>query len=193
MKTTRKMSTETITLGAVLTALVLVLQILGAPIRLGVFSVTLVLLPIVVGAAKCGVVIGTWLGFVFSIAVLISGDAAAFLAVNPVGAVITVVAKGTLCGFAAGITYRFLERYNRFFAVLAAAIVCPVVNTGVFLIGCLLFFMDTISEWGAAAGFENTVQYMVLGLVGANFLFEIGTNLILNPIIVRILDIMKKK
>ena len=189
----KSMSTKTITLGAVLTALIMVLQILGAPIRFGVFSVTLVLLPIVVGAATCGVIVGTWLGFVFGVAVLISGDASAFFAVNPAGTIITVLVKGTLCGFCAAIVYNLLEKRSRLIAVLAAAIVCPIVNTGVFLLGCSLFFMETISEWGAAAGFENTTQYMILGLVGINFLFEIGTNLVLNPVIVRILDITNKK
>ena len=186
---TKRMSTETLTLGAVLTALVLILQLLGQFIRFGPFSISLVLLPIVIGAAKCGTLISTWLGFVFGVAVFISGDAALFLSIDVIGTIVTVILKGTLCGLAAGVVYNLFEKRNRLVAVLAASVVCPIVNTGVFLLGCLLFFMETISEWGAAAGFESTAQYMILGLVGGNFLFEIGTNLILNPIVVRLLNI----
>ncbi len=191
MNTKRKMSTETMVLGAILTALVVVLQLMGSFIRFGMFSVSLVLMPIVIGAAKGGVKLGGWLGLVFGVTVLLSGDAAAFMAVNPAGTIITVLVKGTLCGLAAGIVYTALEKFNQYGAVIASAIVCPIVNTGIFLIGCVLFFMATITEWGAALGFENAAQYMFLGLAGGNFLFELATNIVLSPVILRILNLKK--
>lgn len=98
---------------AILTALVVILQFIGQTIRLGPFMISLVLMPIVIGAAVCGPKIGGWLGFVFGIFVLISGDAAAFLAVNVPGTVITVLLKGILCGLAAGIVYKALEEKNK--------------------------------------------------------------------------------
>jgi hypothetical protein len=52
--------------------------------------------------------------------------------------------------------------------------------------------MQAITEWGIAAGFTNVVGYMFLGLVGGNFLFELGSNIILSPVIVRVLNIEKK-
>lgn len=188
----RRKQTETLVLGAVLTALVIILQLLGSFIRFGPFSISLVLIPIVIGAAMCGVKIGAWLGFVFGAAVLISGDAAAFMSVNMVGTLITVLVKGTACGLVAALVYKAVEIINRYVAVIAAAIVCPVVNTGVFLLGCVLFFLPTITEWGASAGFSNPVAYMFLGLAGGNFLFELATNIILSPVIVRVLSIKKK-
>ena len=90
MSTQKKMSIQTMALGAVLTALVVVLQFLGAFIRFGPFQISLVLAPIVIGAAVGGAGLGGWLGFVFGMVVLLNGDAAAFLAVNAVGTVITV-------------------------------------------------------------------------------------------------------
>ena len=87
---------------------------------------------------------------------------------------------------------KLLENKNRYLAVMAAAIVCPVVNTGVFLLGCLVFFLSTITEWGKAVGFENVGSYMILGLVGANFIFELVTNIILAPIILRVEKLVKK-
>ncbi|MBR3869966.1 MAG: ECF transporter S component [Clostridia bacterium] len=188
----KKMSTQTLVLGAVMTALVVLLQYMGAFIKLGPFSITLVLIPIVIGAATCGAWIGSWLGFIFAIMVFVTGDAAAFLAVNVPGTIITVLAKGILCGLVAGLVYKVLSAKNQWVAVIASAIVCPLVNTGVFLLGCLAFFMDTISSWAAAAGLGgNVAYYMIFVLVGANFLVELGVNIVLSPIVVRLLNIRK--
>ena len=184
-------TTETLVLGAVLTALVIVLQYMGQFIRFGMFSISLVLLPIVIGAATCGPKVSTWLGFVFGIVVLCT-DAAAFFAIDVFGTIVTVLIKGALCGLAAGLTYRLFEKKNRYLAVIAAAIVCPIVNTGIFLLGCVMFFFETIAGWGLSFGFDSTLEYMILGLVGGNFLFEMATNIVLSPAIVRILNSMKK-
>lgn len=185
-------SIRQLAVGAVLTALVVILQLLGSFIRFGPFSISLVLVPIVLGAALCNSLIGGWLGFVFGTAVLLSGDAAAFFAVNPVGTVITVLVKGLLCGLAAGLVYSLFKNKNKYLAVILSAVICPVVNTGVFLIGCKLFFMETITEWGLALGFSNVAEYMFIGLAGGNFLFELGANILLAPVIIRVLDVFKK-
>lgn len=191
-KTNRQEQTQKLVLGAILTALVIILQLMGSFIRFGMFSISLVLVPIVIGAALCGYKTGAWLGFVFGVTVILSGDAAAFFAIDIIGTIITVIFKGTLCGLAAGITYKLLEKYNRYLAVMAAAVVCPVVNTGVFLLGCAVFFLSTIAEWGAGAGFTNTASYMFLGLAGGNFIFEMITNIILAPVILRIINLKNK-
>lgn len=175
-------------------AIVVVLQLLAVGLRLlGMFSLSLVLVPIVVGAAMYGWKAGGILGFVFGVAVLLSGDAAAFLAVDVLGTVVTVLAKGTFCGLAAGLVYKLVEKYNRTVAVFAAAFICPVVNTGIFLLGCLVFFMPTITEWGAALGFESVGAYMIFGLTGVNFLVELGVNLVLCPVISRLIRIGKRE
>ncbi len=188
-KESRSLSTGTLVLGAVLTALTVILQLMGAFIKFGPFSISLVLVPIVIGAATCGTKISTWLGLVFGVVVLLSGDAALFLAVDVPGTVITVLAKGILCGFTAGVTYNLISRKNKTLAVIVAAIVCPVVNTGIFLTGCLLFFMETITQW---AGGTNVGYYMITVLVGFNFVFELVINIVLSPVIVRLLKIKKK-
>ncbi len=192
MSTNRKQQTEKLVLGAVLTALVIVLQLLGSFIRFGVFSISLVLIPIVIGAAKCGVKIGTWLGLVFGFAVLLTGDANTFMAINAIGTIITVLLKGAACGFAAALTYKLIEKHNKTVAVIAAAVVCPVVNTGVFLLGCAVFFLETVTAWGAGLGFENAIAYMLFGLVGGNFVAELLINAVLSPVIVTVLNITGK-
>ena len=179
----RRASTETLALTAILTALVIVLQLLGSFIRFGPFSISLVLLPIVIGAAKCGAKAGAWLGLVFGLVVLISGDAALFLAVNVPGTILTVLLKGALSGLCAGLVYKLLEKHNKYVAVMVAALVCPIVNTGIFFLGCLAFFMEIVGEDATA---------FFVSLITTNFLIEIVTNVVLSPAVVRLLNLKKK-
>lgn len=188
---TRAQKTRRLVGLALFTAIVVVLQLLGSFIKFGPFSISLVLIPIVVGAALYGAWAGAWLGFVFSVVVLIT-DAGAFLAISVVGTVVTVILKGTLAGLLAGLAYKALEKHE-YPAVLASAFVCPVVNTGLFLLGCVVFFMPTIKEWAAAFGYENAGSYLILGMVGLNFVFELGVNLIFSPLIVRLIKLGRKE
>ena len=185
-----KTNTRKIAGVGLLTAVVVVLQLLGSFIHFGSFSISLVLIPIVVGASLYGVLSGAWLGLAFGITVLISGNAAAFLAVNPGGTVVTVLLKGALAGLLAGAVYKAIEKKNKVIATIVAAIICPVVNTGIFLIGCRLFFFDTIKTWAAGT---NVFVYMITGLVGFNFLFELGLNIILSPTIVKLTKLGRKE
>ena len=174
------------------TAIVMVLQFLGGGIKFGMFSISLVLVPIVVGSAVYGWKAGAWLGFAFGGAVLLSGDAAAFMAISPLATVAVVLVKGIACGLVAGLLYMLLEKLNKYVAVFSAAIICPVVNTGIFLLGCQFFFLDTVREWAAGLGYADAASYMFLGLAGTNFLIELAVNVVLSPVIVRLIKIGKK-
>ena len=188
----KRFNTRKLTGLALLTAIVVILQFLGAFIRFGPFSISLVLIPIVVGAALYGVWAGTWLGFVFGLVVLLSGDAAAFLVISPIGTILVVLLKGALAGLVAGAVYKALCGKNETVATIAAAVAAPIVNTGIFLLGCLVFFLPTIRAWGEASGFTNVGTYMIVGLVGGNFLFELLFNVILSPVIVRLIHLGRK-
>lgn len=172
-----------------LTAIVVVMQFISMGLRFGTFSITLTLIPIVVGAALYGWVSGAWLGFVFGVSVLLTGDANAFLAVNIPGTITTVLVKGVLAGLFAGLVYELISKKNQIAAVLVSAIVAPVVNTGVFILGSYVFFFDYLS--GLAEG-TNLLVFILVALVGINFFIELGTNLVLNPAILQIIRIGKK-
>ena len=187
-----KVNTKTLAGLGLMTAIVIVLQLVGGAIRFGTFSISLVLLPIVVGAALYGAGAGAWLGFIFGAAVLFSGDAAAFLAVNAPGAVILCLAKGTLAGLCAGLVYKLAEKKSKILGTALAAVTAPVVNTGIFLLGCWAFFLDTVKGWAAAAGVENVGMYMLVGFVGINFVIELAVNVLLCPVVVRVVDAGKK-
>ena len=171
------------------TAIVVALQLLAASIKFGPFSITLVLAPIVIGAALYGVGAGAWLGAAFGVSVLISGDSAAFMTINPAGTVITVLLKGMLAGLTAGLIYKALEKTNKTVAVVLAGIACPIVNTGIFLAGCYLFFQEWLVSVFGTTGFATVVT----GLVSVNFAVELGINMVLASVIVRIIDIGKKQ
>ena len=181
---------QRLTLLGLMTALVVVLQLLGAFIRFGPFAVSLVLIPIVVGAALDGPLAGGWLGLVFGVVVLFT-DAAGFMAISIPGTVITVLFKGIAAGLIAGLVFRLIEKKNRWVAILAAAVVCPVVNTGVFFAGCYLFFFDVLSLSAAEAG-KSLFLYIILVMIGANFLFELLFNLALSPAALRLTDVGEK-
>ncbi len=189
-KTSEK--TRMLTVMGILTAIVVVMQAMAIGIRLGTFSVALVIVPIVVGAALYGWKAGAWLGFVFSFVVMFT-DTGAFMAINPVGTVVTVMLKGTLAGVAAAIVYRLLEKKNVWLATVAAALAAQVVNKALFLLGCAVFFLPTIKEWAAGAGFDNVVVYLFFGLTGLNFLVETPVNILLSTVIVRVLDVVRAK
>ncbi len=186
MKTqTKKKSTETLVLGAVLTALVIVLQYLSMAIRFGTFSITLSLTPIVIGAVSCGMGMGAWLGLVFGVTVLLTGDAAPFWAVTAGGTFVTVIAKGVACGFFPALVFKLLKKANQTLASAVAAIISPIANTGVFLLGCVIFFIPTLIEW-----YGNVTAFLVT-ILSFNFLIEMVLNIVLTPVIIRLIKIKK--
>ena len=194
MQTTKKrMSTKELTLLALLTALVAILAYMGGFIKIGgLASISLTLIPVVLGAALCGPLAGAWLGGVAGVVFFMTADSAFWFGLNVPGTIITVMIKGIVSGLLAGLVYKLLEKSNRYTAVIVAAIVCPVTNTGIFLLGCFVFFMDAVKA-GAAGEGMSVGGYLIVFFVGLNFVFELLSNIILSPAIVRLLNIRKKK
>lgn len=181
---------------ALLMAMVVVMQFIGGMIPpIGGFTISLVLIPIVVGAAVYGPDAGAILGAAFGAIVFINcvtgadpGGAMVFQA-NPVLCFLVVMGKGTLAGLAAGLVYRLFARRDRYIAMLAAAIVCPLVNTGTFIACMLLFFNDVLIAW---AGGTSLVSYILTGLVLANFVPELLINAAFSPAAVQLTRIADK-
>ena len=188
MKSTKSFDTRKLVLLALLTAIVIVLQAVAAVLPVYPFTLTLVLIPMIIGAALVNTYAGGWLGLVFGFVVLVTGNANAFMAVDPAATITVVMLKGLLAGLASGVAYKLLAGKNITLAAIAAAIACPVVNTGVFLIGSYVFFLPTLAEWGTAAGFKNATEFIFIGLIGFNFLAELALNLILCPTIIRLIQ-----
>ena len=195
MSNTSKSNVYRLTGLGILTAIIIVLQILTTFVRFGPFSITLALIPIVVGAAMYGKGAGAYLGAVFSVVVVImcitGGDVGGFMvwSANPVMCVIMCMLKGTAAGFLAGLMYQLVGKKNQLLGVILAALISPIANTGIFIIGMLLFFRETLASW---AGGSDLLTYIIMGLTGVNFLVELGVNIVLSPIVVKIIDAVRK-
>lgn len=167
---------------AMLTAIVLLLQMLPltvGPLQLAAFA----LIPIVVGGAMLGVGAGIWLGLVFSLVVLFGPDVAPFFAFSVPGTIITILARGVLASAAGGLAYKALRKQNVWVAMACAAVVVPLVNTGVFALGSRVFFWPLLSNW---AGGGNTATFLFFTMIGVNFLIELAATLLLSTILLPI-------
>lgn len=180
---------------SLLMALIVVLQMIGNFIHIGPVSISVVLVPIVIGAAVYGPSGGALLGATFGLMAIIycvngmdAGGAMVFQA-SPVLCFLVVMGKGTLAGLASGWVYRLLKDKNGYVAMMCAAIVCPVINTGVFLICMFTFFMDVLQVW---AGGSDVAGYVLSGLVLLNFLPELTLNVIVSPAGQRIVNAVQK-
>ena len=171
---------------ALLMAMVIVLQYIGSlipPIG-GTVSISLVLIPIVMGASIYGAAAGAILGLTFAAVTLINcingsdiGGAMVFQS-NPVLCIAVVIAKSVLCGMTAAWVHKLLYAKNPYIAMLCAAIVCPVVNTGIFITCLVLFFKPVLSAW---ANGSDLLTYVLTSLVLCNFLPELILNIVFSP------------
>ena len=181
---------------ALMMALVVVLQFVSSMIpAVGGFSISLVLIPIVLGGAVFGPSAGALLGGTFGAIVFINcvtgtdpGGAMVFQA-NPALCFLVVMAKGILAGWLASLVYKVLSRWNSHVAILAAAIVCPLVNTGVFIACMLTFFKDVLAAW---AGGGDIIAYVLSGLVLCNFVPEMIINIVFGSVGHTLVHIAKK-
>ena len=182
---------------AFMMALVIVMQSISGIIPpIGGFSISLVLIPIVLGAAIYGPGAGALLGATFGVIVYINcvtgadiGGAMVFQA-NPVLCFLVVMGKGILAGLSSGAVYNLLKGKNTYIAMLVAAIVCPVVNTGVFVACMFLFFIDVLAAW---AGGGDLIGYVLTGLILANFVPELIINVFFSPAGQRIHQVVTRK
>lgn len=188
----KTISTRTLTGLALLTAIVIILQLLGQFIRFGPFSVSLVLIPIVIGAALYGPWAGCWLGFVFGFVVLLQPDTQFFYTFNGFATILVCLIKGSAAGFCAGLVYKAIEKRNEYLAVIISAIVCPLVNSGLFFIGSWLFFIPLIEETFALEAGQG-VSFILVSMIGLNFIFEMLVNIVFSPVILRLIKLGKNR
>ena len=183
---------------AVLMALVVVLQ--SVALVTSIFlptSLSLVLIPIVLGAMLLGPFAGGILGFLFGFVVLIFGIAgvdkftATLLADTPAMTVLICFVKGIAAGVVPGLLYKPIAKKNKLAAAIVASLSAPVVNTGLFIVGCLMI-TGTIGQFTATGSMNEIVYFLFIGCAGVNFLIEVALNIVLAPAIHRIVLVVEK-
>lgn len=207
MKTQREKILHLVQL-AMLLAIVVVLQLTGASLPIGLIPLTFVLIPIVVGAFLLGPIDGAILGFTFGLITVFQTPLNPFLMVffeaNAILYVILAILKATMAGFCSGLIYKGLNKLfkekKKILSTTIASISAPIINTGIFVIGMLIFFFPELSslpsmtiENNPFAIFTNPFQVLFIGFCGVNFIGEFLVSLVLSPAIIRIVDIIKNK
>ncbi len=176
-------------------ALIVVLQLLSYVVKIGTFNLSLVLIPIVLGAHLYGPKAGAIFGGVFGAVVVIccvtglDGGGYILFSASPVLTSLVCLVKGIAAGFAAGAVSKLLAKANNLVAIMLSAIAAPIVNTGLFITSLLLFFKDILSSW---AGGTDLVTYILISLIGVNFLIELLINVIMAPSLLSVQKALKK-
>ncbi len=190
--------TYKIVLMSILAALVIILQVFFSNISIGMFKITLTLIPIVVGAIILGPGYGAVLGLIFGVIVSIFSitgvDAGGYMvfSANPVMAWLLCLIKGAAAGFFPALIYRALAKKNENVAAFVAAISAPIANTGIFIAGILLFFRSVFDSWMNGSGYTNPLTYIIVGLCGINFLIEFAVAVIFSPAVAIVIKSFKK-
>ena len=195
----QKQKTRMMVMTAILGGIIIVLQLFAGSIPIGSFTITLSLVPIILGAVLFGPLQGAILGGVFGAIVCISvvngTDIGGHIMYQqlPFITLFLCMLKGVAAGFAAGLVYKALRKFNTIVGVIAAAIVAPVCNTALLSAGMLVFYRNLVDQWALGEGFTSAFAYIIFGMCGLNFIVELTINVILSPVIVTVYNATKKR
>jgi len=183
---------------AVLTAIVLALQFFGIGLRLPFLQtpVSLVLLPIVLGAMLLGPSAGAWLGLIFGVVTLIGGISGTdgFTAIlfndHPFITSVLCLGKGAFAGLIPGVIYKVFSAKKPVLTTFIASALAPIVNTGIFILGSLT--MAGTFEANFLNG-TSLIYFLIIGCAGVNFIVEFAINLIFAPALHRLAIVLERR
>lgn len=184
---------------AILMAIVVVLQSVASSIRIGPFTITLALVPIMIGAIIYGPISGASLGAAFGAvvcyAVITGADIGGNLMLqqNAIITILVCILKSTVAGYVAGIVAGAFAKCGKLtLGTVLAAVLCPLINTGILCVTMLAVFGELVATWAQGAGFSSNISYIILSMVGVNFLVELLINIVFVPTITHIIKAVKK-
>ncbi len=186
---------------AVLLALVIVLQGALGTVQIGVVTLNFTLIPIVLGAILYGAVAGGILGFACGIVVLIQvilGGSPFYTIIwtmTPGWTVATCLVKTTVAGFVAGWLFELISKKNALVGVFTASAIVPVLNTGLFILGCLCMNESITAFQAQLPDFAgvNMLVFILVGLVTFNFFIELAINLVVAPSLHRVIGVLDRR
>lgn len=170
---------------ALFSAIVIVIQLFFASVRIGPVTIAFTLVPIVLAGIfigpMAGLIVGGVSGLVTFIQVFTSADPfyVFLMTNNPVATAAICLVKTSLAGWLSGLAFKASKK-----STIISAIICPVINTGIFCLGMLAFFTNAFqadATFGALS--ENIIYFVFIGLAGINFVFELISTAVLTPII----------
>lgn len=157
-------------------------------------SITLLVIPVAVGAIILGPKGGAICGGVFGLTSLIQCfgmDAfkTTLFQLNPLGAAFTVLVPRILEGFLCGIVFQALQKTRwKNVSFYVASLICPLLNTLFFMSSLVLFFYHTdfVQTFVDTLGVSNPFAF-VIAFVGVQGAIEAATTFIVASIISRVL------
>ena len=176
----KKFNTKKMVQLAILIAIILLMAFtpLGY-LKIFIIDITLLVVPVAVGAVLLGPTAGAILGFTFGFTSLIlsfsSPLGAMMLDINPIFRVITCIVPRVLCGWLTGVVYVVAKKSKKLskVSVPLANLSCPIFNTIFFMTALMVFYYNTpaIQNMAASKNVLNPIA-LVFVLVGANALIE---------------------
>lgn len=167
---------------ALFAALIIILQLVSNYITFGPISINLSLIPVILGSLIYGPIVGFIFGLVNGGLVLAAPSTQAFFAINPVATVFVCLLKTGIAGLVCGFMPMIFKNHKKV-AVILGSFLVPIINTGLFAVGSLIFFMDLF----------GSVEYLLLGAIGINFIVEVAVNGLLSPTIYLLFEFYNKK
>ena len=175
-------TTRQIVITGLMLALEIVLQVVGNYLQFGSVNINLSLVAVVMAAVLAGPASGAIVGFFNGVMALLSPSTIAlFMPISVVGTFLACLTKCTLAGLAAGFIFKCLRKKNLVLALILSSICVPVINTGLFVVYCLLFFRPLLENLCGEG--SNIYIFLFSTFIGINFIVEaISTPVISTPV-----------
>lgn len=163
-------------------------------------EITLIVVPVAVGAVTMGPVAGAILGGIFGLTSFIqcfgmSAFGTVLLGIHPVYTFIVCFVSRVLMGWLTGIIYQGLKKIQsiRKASVVIANLIGPLLNTFFFMGTLILFFYNTeyIQELATSMGASNALAFVV-AFVGINGVIEALVCFIVGSAISKALQVVLK-
>ena len=140
------MKTKEIAQIGILSALMIVFTMFSGYFQIGSLTLNLALVVIVVAACRYGKLVGFLVGAINGVVILLQPATSVFYAVSVIGTLLICPLKTGLAGYCSAIAYDLLKKTNQKLAVGVAAALVPVINTGLFIIGSVIFFKGVLGS-----------------------------------------------
>lgn len=175
---------------AILIAVAIILQFIATYVKFGPLEINLGLIAIAIGGFLYGPLYGMIIGVVVGVVICVSPATIQFFmlfdTVHPwISIIITIVlclAKTGIAGLVSGYVFKVLKKFNFTFASIASTLLIPIINTGIFIVGVLVYFLPI---YGNAGG-------LFAAIFTTNLLVEVCIVSILSPVIAYLVRILSK-
>jgi len=199
MKTTTNSRTLRMVQLALFSAIIIVMAFspIGYIKTLGL-SITLLVVPVSVGAIVLGPLAGAILGGIFGITSFLQcfgfePFGTMLFSINPFATLILCLVPRILMGWLTGLSFAAIKKTNKLknTSYAIASLIGPLLNTVLFMTVFILFFYHTdyVQDYAQSKNTTNVIAFVIM-FVGLNGIIEAGINFVLGTAISKTLDVV---